>query len=281
MSATDGIVNGVLLIALLLPGPGADAPVPLERVARADIVEAIAAERGYDRTVTTNMSRLQSHVFLRLLRQAGTERGRGVRLFVDHTDWFAAYLEAVGVAAAEAPISARLSHEHQCDIYLDARRDGVVEAHAGPEAPLLAANVRWISRRGTDSYSYRDELSDPVLDLSFAGDVSYRLVELKDMIVFDEIHGVSGRPVTGALGLLFKLLGSASARWSRSAIAEDGWQVVRGHGTKGPFSRTATVTVRPDGRVDKDVPADRPDLARLDERLRRDPGLSYHPWPTH
>jgi len=89
---------------------------------------------------------------------------------------------------------------------------------------------------------------------------------------------VSGHPVTGALSVLFRLIGQAHAVWSRSAIAADGWQVIVGKGRKGPFSRTATVTVPPDGTAELGVPADRPDLAALERRLRQPIEVLYRPW---
>jgi hypothetical protein len=199
-----------------------------------------------------------------------------VRLFVDHEDWYRAFLDAVG--EGRAPISVRRSYEHQCDVFVDARIGNVVEELRSPTRLLQAANVSWISRRGTESYSYRDAFSKPVLDLTFEGRVSYHLLEFEDMVLLDEIHGVSGQPVTGALAVLFRVLGRARAIWSRSALAPDGWQVLRGHGRKGPFARTVSVTVAPDGSVEKDIPADRPDLEALDQALRREIGVTYRPW---
>ncbi len=40
---------------------------------------------------------------------------------------------------------------------------------------------------------------------------------------------------------------------------------------------TSTVTVYPDGRTEKDVPADRPDLAELEERLKATLEVEYAP----
>lgn len=249
----------------------AEAPAGAERVPRAAIAAAMRAEQGYERRATTNQSRLQSRVLLRLAAAGGV-------LFIDHADWFGAYLEALELNAAEAPLSARLSHEHQYDILLDARPGVVVrEVRAGP-APTRAFNVRWRSRRGTPRYSYRDERATPVVEMAFDEIVSYRLLELGDMVVLDEIEGVSGRPTTGPLSLLFRLFGHARAVWSRSGVSHDGWQVLVGRGRKGPFARTATLTIHPDGRVDPDVPAGRSDLAALEKRLRAPLDIVYHPW---
>ena len=44
------------------------------------------------------------------------------------------------------------------------------------------------------------------------------------------------------------------------------------------FSRTATVTIYPDGTAEKDVPPHRPDLVMLEERLKSDVEIEYYPY---
>ncbi len=260
---------GLAVWLVVLPGCArAQAPV----VERAALVAALRAEQGYERRATTNQSRLQTRVLLRL----AAER-QGV-FAIDHEDWFRAYLEALGLDEPQAPLSVRLSHEHQYDILVDARKGAVVTSvRAGPSL-TRALNVAWRSRRGTPRYSYRDLLAQPVLEMSFERTVSYRLLELSGLVVLEDIEGISGRPVTGALALLFRLFGQARADWSRSALATDGWQVVVGQGRKGPFTRRATVTIAPDGRAEQGVPAGRADLAELESRLRQPLDVLYKPW---
>lgn len=255
-----------------IPPPGA------RTVPRADLLEAMRAEQGYDLRATTNQSRLQSRVMLRLARESQRAGPGASLLFIDHEDWFQAYLEATGLRAEQAPLSVGLSRRHQYDILVDARPGAVVaRVVAGPQ-PSQALNVRWRSRVGTPRYSYRDRQSRPELDLSFEGTVSYHLLEWDGLVAFDEIEGVSGRPATGPLSVLFRLIGQAHATWSRSLVAGDGWQVLVGQGRKGPFSRTATVTIRPDGLVEQGLPPARADLAALEQRLRLAPAVAYRPW---
>ena len=245
------------------------------RVSRAAIADAMREERGYDRREPTNQSRLQTRVLLRLGRAARAAHPEGAVLFIDYDDWFRAYLEALGLREDEAPLSVRLTHEHQYDIVADGRADVVVQRVGVPVAQAI--NVLWRSRRGT-GYGYRDSLSRPEFEVHFDRAVSYRLLEFEGMVVQDEFSGVSGRPATGALSVLFRLLGQGRPVWSRSAVAADGWQVVRGKGRKGPFSKTATVTVEPAGTADAGVPVDRPDLADLERRLKQPIEVVYCPW---
>jgi hypothetical protein len=276
-SSARAIVLSLLLPAVALraqePPPAGAAPV-----SRAAIAAAMRDEQGYDRRVTTNQSRLQTRVLLRLARAARATRPEGAVLRIDYEDWFQAYLEALGLREDQAPLGVRLAHQHQYDILVDARTDAVVErVRAGP-VPSQALNVRWRARGETRGYSYRDPLSRPVLEMTFERTVSYRLLEMEGMVVQDRFSGVSGHPVTGALSVLFRLIGRAHAVWSRSAVAADGWQVIVGKGRKGPFSRTATVTVPPDGSAELGVPAGRPDLAALERRLRQPIEVTYRPW---
>lgn len=269
------LLPALALWSLWIGGPAPPlVPPGAQRVPRERLLAAMQVERGYDLRATTNQSRLQSRVMLRLARAAqGAEL-----LFVDHEDWFQAYLQATGLGEAQAPLSVGLSRRHQYDILIDARPGAVVARVESGPPPAQALNVLWRSRIGTTRYSYRDTLSRPELEVSFEGRVSYRLLEWDGLVVQDEIEGVAGRPATGPLGLLFRLVGQAHADWSRSLVAADGWQVLVGRGHKGPFSRTATVTVRPDGEVEQGLPPGRADLAELERRLRQPPRVSYRPW---
>jgi hypothetical protein len=276
------VLERAVVLTVLLSAAGRQgqepAPAGAGRVSRAAIAVAMREEQGYERRVTTNQSRLQTRVLLRLARAARTARPEGAVLLIDYEDWFQAYLEALGLREDQAPLSVRLAHQHQYDIVVDARTDAVVERVRAGAVPSQALNVRWRSRGETRGYSYRDTLSRPVLEMTFERTVSYRLLEVEGMVVQDQFSGVSGRPVTGAMSLLFRLIGKAHAVWSRSAVAADGWQVIVGKGRKGPFSRTGTVTVPPDGSAELGVPAGRPDLAALERRLRQPMELTYRPW---
>jgi hypothetical protein len=150
---------------------------------------------------------------------------------------------------------------------------------AGP-TPELALNVRlWWERTDDtpDRYSYLDSLSTPRLSVTNRSVITYRLLDMGDMIVYDQIEGLAGRPTTGALGLLFRVMGVGSVVWSRTAIAPDGLQITRARAMKGFIGVTSTLTVYPDGRTEKDLPVDRPDLARLEERLKDPVEVEYVP----
>jgi hypothetical protein len=274
--AWRGLSLGTIAL-LALAARAQEPPGGHQRVPRAAIISAMRAEQGYDRRATTNQSRLQTRVLLRLAREAA-DSGAAAALFIDHEDWFQAYLEVLGLRPEQAPLSVRLSYQHQYDIVVDGRPGAVVgRVRAGPP-PSQALNVRWRSRGRTRAYSYRDPLSRPVLEMTFQPTVAYRLLRLEGIVMLDQIAGISGRPVNGPLSLLFRLIGSAHAVWSRSALAPDGCQVVVGQGRKGPISKTATVTIQPDGKVDPAAFEQRADLTALEQRLRQPIDIEYRPW---
>jgi hypothetical protein len=147
--------------------------------------------------------------------------------------------------------------------------------------PRAAANVRigWTSvRSGKDRYSYDDTLAIPDLRVTNERIILYRLVDYGDMIAYDEVEGLRGRPTEGFLGFLFEMIGEGSIRWSRMAVAPDGLQVSRARATKGPFRVESTLTVFPDGRVEKDLPAGRSDLVPLEKRLLEPRTIRYRPF---
>jgi hypothetical protein len=257
------------------------APSPAPRVVhRAEILAAMEARRGYDLTATTNGARFQAEVLLDLLRASRARDAEGPPLFIGHAEWFAAYLQRTALRLETAPLFMRLAHEYGQDLEVDARADRVIEKVIEGPVPLLAANVTigWpTSGNKRSRYSYEDTLSVPDLKVTNERVITYRLLDCGDMVAYDEIEGLLGRPTEGFLGLLFNLIGEGNVQWNRMAIAADGLQVLRARAGKGPFKVETSVTVFPDGRVEKDLPTSRPDLASLERRLLRPRKLRYRP----
>lgn len=265
-----------LLLWLLTPAQG-DLPFP-RTVTRDEILAAMRQSQGYSLEATTNGARLQAEVLLRLVRDAQGRDPERRPLFIGHEPWFSAYLERTGLAAEQAPLFERLAHEHGQDIEVDYRTERVLEGT--PPAPAVAANVVvWWQERpgGPTSYSYEDLLSTPRLKVTNERVITYRLIDREGMVVFGDVDGLRGRPTTGLLGVLFKLIGEGHVVESRMVISHDGLQISRARARKAFFEVAPTVTVFPDGRTEKDIPPGRPDLAALEERLRRPLDVRYRP----
>lgn len=244
-----------------------------------DLLRAMRESQGYELTATTNGARFQSEVLGRLARRARASDPSQSPLFIDHRDWFGAYLERTRLTAERAPAFIQLSHEYGQDILVDYRRERVVGAATGPP-PDLALNVCiwWPEVTGRPGkYSYEDLLSKPRLRVTNERVISYRLMDFGDMTVFDDIKGLRGRPTSGVLGLLFQLIGEGHVVENRMAISGDGLQVSRARARKSLFEVVSTVTVYPDGRTEKDLPADRPDLRALEARLKQSLKLAHPP----
>jgi hypothetical protein len=251
-------------------------------VSQGALRDAMSAIKGYDPTATTNAARFQAEVILALGRQARSRDPGGPPLFIGHAEWFAAFLTATGLTADRAPLFARLAHQHGQDITVEHRPERVLRAGSAGPAPALAANVQIAWPAGPSapgSYSYEDALSTPRLKVTNKRVIQYRLIDLGDMVLFDEVTGLTGRPQSGMLGLLFQLIGEGNVVEYRMAIARDGLQISYGRAKKAFIGVDSTVTVYPDGRSEKGLPDGRPDLRALEAHLKRPLKLDYLPFP--
>jgi hypothetical protein len=265
-----------ILGAALSPAPGH----PVRPVTRAEMIEAMDRSQGYDPTATANGGRFQAEVLLHVARRALELHPGGPPLFLDHEDWFQALLARTSLPADRAPLFARLAREHGQDIEVEYRPGRVITRVESGPTPRFAANVMigWPRVPGGPSrYSYDDLLSTPHFRVTNERVLSYRLLDFGDVIVFADIQGLRGRPTSGLLGFLFRLMGEGQVEESRMAISPDGLQISRARASKAFFGVTATVTVSPDGRTEKDLPAGRPDLAEIEARLKRPLKIAFVP----
>ena len=249
-----------VLFALLCVYPAFAAPaseVVPRAVTAAELLEAMQSVTGYDGTVTTNSFRFQLDTILRLVTAASAQDPTRRPLFIDYETWRHAYLLRHRLKTDQAPLQVRLAYEHRQSTLLDYRRENVIKRIAkGPE-PNIAVNVKawWPKEKGTaKSYVYVDEESDPVMWVRNKRIVTYRLLAFSDMIIADDMHGMHGRPKSGLLGLLFKVIGEGRAVYARMAVSSDGLMVARGQVRRGPVSLTTTVTIHQDGHVTSGVP---------------------------
>ena len=262
------------LVAFLLLAPASESS---RVVTREEMVEAMRACQGYDPTATTNGARFQAEVVLCLARKAREIHPEGPPLFLGHAEWFSAFLERTGLTAENAPTFVRLAYEHGQDLEIDYRSDRVIESAEGVR-PAVAANVTiwWPQAPGApSSYSYEDLLSTPHLKVTNKRLIAYRLLDLDGIVVYGEIEGLLGRPTSGFLGAVFQLIGEGHVKESRMLISPDWLQVSRARAEKWAFGVTQTVTVHPDGHMEKDVPPDSPDLAALAARLKEPLNIRY------
>src|SRR6185503_13325261 len=254
------------LLARSASAAAAEAPlrVPLE-----DVRAAIALRHGYDVLATANGGRLQAEVLLHLARAAQRQRPDGPPLLVGYDEGFQALIEVAGVPAARAPTYARLAWEHKQDVHVEYRPSRVIREVVQGPAPRLALGVTisWPATPGAPSeYSYEDTQSTPHLKVTDKRVITYHLLDYGDMIVLDQIEGLTGRPTSGALGVLFSVLGEGRIVEYRMVVMPDGLQVSRGRARKAFFEVATALTVRPDGRTEKGVPAE-PRFRDIETRL--------------
>jgi hypothetical protein len=237
----------------------------------------MALQQGYDVTATANAVRFEAAVLLHLVRCA-RDSSRSP-LFIDHEDYYRAYLRRTGLTDAEAPVYMRLPFELGQDILVDFRPERVIQEVLEGTAPELALNVMawWPDRPGVpSSYRYEDLHAEPRLQVRHDRVHTFRLLDFGDKFLCDEIEGLYGRAVSGVLGLLFDMIGEAQVVRSWTALTPDGWQVARATAKKF-FVVTQTVTIVPDGTTHKGLLEDRDGLAELETRLKEPFSVVYAP----
>lgn len=250
-------------------------------VSREEILQAMRHSQGYALTATSNGPRLQAEVLLRLIGRAREQDPERRPLFVGHQEWYEAFLERTGLSPERAPLYVRKAWEIGQDLVLDYRWERVVEHVVKGPRPRTVANVEifWRDRPGRPKkLSYDDLQSDPTLRVTQKQLIRYRLVDYADRRWYADVSGLHGRPTSGPLGLLFKVLGEARVVESRSALSADGLHIVRGRGRKLGLTRVGTATVWPDGHARKGVPRGRPDLRALVRRLKEPLEIRFRPF---
>lgn len=246
--------------------------------------EARRADGNYDLLATTNSGRFQFEVLERLIAHALVHRPGGGTLFIPHDALWWEFLSVAGLGQADAykaPIGRRLAYEWHQSIEVTYGPPGdIIKTIRSGQLPLVAANVRleWPDRPdGLRKYSFVDTTSVPQLKVTNHQVQVMRFLVFKDMTVLDEIEGMSGRPLTGLLGTIFKIIGEGNVEFARFSISSDGLQVLRTKAKK-LVSKTVTGTINPNGTGQNGVPEDRADLIELETRLKAPLEFDYYPY---
>ena len=251
-------------------------PKPYQ-VSRKEILQAMSGHGAYSLTSTTTSIRFAGEALLAIVQRRKQETPASTHLQIDHADWFAAHLETAGVSYAEMSKAARASFEQRRDALVD-YGPGVVERVVQGPVPLIALDVTlfWPDTGSAPSeFSYRDTLSHPRVDVYHQRVVQFKLLQYKDLLLFDRIRGISVRPL-GFLSAVFAVLGKPDLRQTRVAVSSDQWQVMRG--TVNVFAgitKIGTGTIEPGGRGHEGVPHDRVDLRALAEQMKQPLELRY------
>jgi hypothetical protein len=273
------LTPALLALALLASPPALAEQLCAEpyRATREEILLAMRDHGDYSLTSTTTSMRFGAEALLALVRRRQVVAPGRTQLLVGQNEWFAAHLETAGVTYAEMSAAARAGFEHRQDALVD-YGPGVVERVVSGPAPEMALDVTifWPDSAGAPSeFSYEDTLSVPRLQVYDHRVIRFKLLQYDDMLVFDQVKGISVRPM-GFLSAVFAVLGKPDLKQTRIAVSPDQWQVVRGQVKVFPgISKTGTATIEPGGRGHEGVLAGRPDLAALKDRMSRPIELRY------
>jgi hypothetical protein len=246
-------------------------------VSREEILRAMSSHGPYSLTSTTTSMRFGAEALLAIVRRRQRELPGSTQFLVRQSDWFDAHRETAGVTYPEMSAAARAGFEHHQDALIDYGPQVVEQVVEGP-VPLMALDVTifWPDSAGAPSeFSYKDTLSVPRMDVYDDRVIRFKLLEYDGMLVFDQVTGISVRPL-GFLSAVFAVLGKPDLKQTRIAVSPDQWQVVRGHvKVFAGISKTGTATIEPGGRGHEGVPDNRADLDTLAERMRRPVKLRY------
>lgn len=243
---------------------------------------AARAHGDYDILATTNATRFQTALIFELIRRDRARHPEGNVIFISADAIFFEFLEVADLAdePENAPLYRQLAYQHEQNILIEHRPDSIVKSVLAGPSPALSLNVKvaWHDRPdGKRKYSFTDTLAVPKLKVTNHQVITYRMLDYGTMVMYDEVKGLSGRPLSGVLGALFALIGEGGVKYSRTAYSDDGMQILRAQAKK-IFTKTATLTIHPDGRAEKDVPEERADLVEIAERLEQKIDLEYHPY---
>jgi hypothetical protein len=253
-------------------------------VPRAALVQAMKnqQQQGYNLLATANGARFSSGVILEVAAHARNTDPRQTPILIDHDDYFEAYLAVTGLTRDRAPTFMRIAAEHGEDQLIDYRLDHVIARIIKGAAPQIAVNVvaGWRDGPGVaQQYSYEDRSSNPALRVTHQRVNSYRILGYGDMTVYDDVQGVSGRALGGLLGAMFRIIGDGRAVRSFMAVSKDGLQITVTTARKGFIRVTQEATVYTDGKGEKGLPPNRPDLEAIEQRLRQPFEIEYVPLP--
>jgi hypothetical protein len=245
----------------------------VRRVGRETIETAMAeqAALGYNLLASTNSSRLETAVLLAIVRSAMADDAEGPPLLLHHGDWYEAYRSVMELEPEDVPEYISLANEFGQDRIVDfhpARTKIEIKEGLEPDR-VVRVKVGWPDEPGTpDRYTFTDTTTSPKLRITNRQRISYWLLDYGNFIVQDKIEGVQARPLGGALGTLFSIVGDGSAKQNRIAIAEDGLVVTYATAKKGPFKVQPLTLTYPDGTVETEFPPDRHDLLQLTYRVK-------------
>lgn len=258
----------VFLFPLIAESKG---PNGIRTVSYDELLLIMQQENGYNIAITTNAVRFQIHVAARLIDWARNIDPQIYSIFIGYEVWYRAALKAAGLKAIDAPLFMRIAYKYKQDMRIDIKNPYTFKVYPSNMLPRTAANIKiwWEDEKGAPKeFAYNDLNSVPKLRVINERVITYRFFNFGDMIVCDNIKGLRGRPISGILGVMFKLIGDGEASQIRMAISEDGLQISRAYSKKGFFRVKSDITIFPDGKAIKDIPKNRPDLRQVVSHLR-------------
>ena len=188
-------------LALLLSAPGvpcvwaqAGDEAAVQVVSREEVYAAMLIEKrkGYLLEATSNGGRLEANLILQLVRWAQARDPEKRPLLIKHEDYYWAFLDVMGLEPHEAPISVQTTFDYKLNQQVEYRRDRILETvEEGPQPKLVVSVKSWWPDTPDmpAHYTYVDSSATPHILVINERITSYRLLDMGEMVVFDDITG--------------------------------------------------------------------------------------------
>jgi len=242
-----------------------------------EMLVAMKTQSGYNTIATTNVARFQGSVLVAIAKNSLAKDPDKKILLLDDKAWYEAYKRFTGLSDEEMPDYSHLAVEYNQDQLLDLRKDRIIENITTGRRPEMVMNVIVGWKPGSEFYAFDDTLSTPTLKVRNSSQITYRVLDFGDMIMYDEMNGLAGQPTSGILGWLFRLIGEGHIMWSKLAITPTNEEIVRARAKKGVFEIESVLTIFPNGRTVKNLPKGRRDLKSYEELISEPVVIEYYP----
>ncbi len=244
------------------------------------IFEAMKTQAGYTATATTNVARFQAMVLLEIARSTQKKDSTTEIIILNNREWYRAFKRYTQLSDEEMPVFSHRAIDYHQDQIIDLRQDKIIKTIRKGPKPTFAINVivGWNAKKiGQSYYTFTDTLSQPTLKVKNKNQITYRILDFGNVILYDDMHGLSGQPTSGILGLIFRLIGEGHVMWSKFTITPSGLQINRARAKKGIFEIVSTLTIYPEGNTLKNLPDNQPWLKPHETLLTQPTDIEYYP----
>ena len=214
-----------------------DKKIPV-RAVDSNLLESVFApirDADYQPMLSSQSFRFQADFILALVdhyRRQDQNLGRSaIPILIEPEVWFPTFRKYFCPQPARCPEYVDKSEAVGQHIFLEYRANAIFSPeqsnHLALEDVMAAVNVVYCwPNQAISKFEYRDQLSDPQMELITHRLVSYRLIKERDVLRRELINGFAGKPVSGWLKWLFIFFGHPQMKAYRSYQLDQDEQII-------------------------------------------------------